>query len=237
MPGSLPRRKKPSLRLDTSRAIFGQNLLRTNSPSYSTFVPPTTHHGSPRIYYSLARNTPGFGGLTFALDGYVRADPSTQRLRTALTYHDKLIRLAEALGVLPLEHAEHGRRGENLYADVDAVLTAIERELNISLEPPIGAVRVTELRTRKGVFQYRHLNAIYAARLIAGFLPHDAAVCQIRRRTRCARSVRAKNEPLRLHPFRHSDHKSVCGHDHPGAVVRRRITRGWGAGPRPSQPV
>ncbi len=119
-----------------------------------------------------------FGGLTFSLDGYVTGETATRRLRAALTYHDKLICLAEALGVLPLEHAEHGRWGDNLYSDVNAVLAKIEQQLNISLGPPLGAIPVTGLKTDRGVFHYRHLNAIYTAYLIAQLVSNDTPVCE-----------------------------------------------------------
>ncbi len=119
-----------------------------------------------------------FGGLTFSLDGYVTGATATRRLRTALTYHDKLICLAEALGVLPLEHVEHGRWGDNLYSDVNDVLAKIERQLNISLGPPLGAISVTGLKTDRGVFHYRHLNAIYTAYLIAQLVSNDTPVCE-----------------------------------------------------------
>jgi len=116
-----------------------------------------------------------FGGLTFSLDGY---ETSRDRSRTACIYYDKLLCLAEAIGVLPLEHPEHGRWGENLCADIDHVLESVERELGIAIEPPVGAVHITGVRTGRGVFHYRHLSAIYTAHRLSALSAKGGRVCE-----------------------------------------------------------
>lgn len=116
-----------------------------------------------------------FGGLTFALDGYTgsRAD-----IQVALVYLDKLICLAEAIGVLPIEHPEHGRWGENIYEHADLVVSKIEKELGIPLAVPAGAVFTSGLKTEHGVLHYRHLNAIYTAHLVTSLAQTDAAIAE-----------------------------------------------------------
>ena len=117
-----------------------------------------------------------FGGLTFSLDAYVRSE---DRSRVALTYFDKLICLAESLGVLPVEHPEHGRWGQNLYLDIADTIRGIETVLGISIAPPLGAVHVVGIKTPHGVFHYRHLNAIYTAHRLHTLLSKEGgAVCE-----------------------------------------------------------
>lgn len=116
-----------------------------------------------------------FGGLTFALDGYTG---STDETRAAQIYFEKAVCLAEAVGALPMEHPEHGRWGENLYAKPDAVMLAIESELGISIAPPAGASFVAGIKTSLGVFNYRHLNAIYTAHLLSRLVPGGSAVAE-----------------------------------------------------------
>lgn len=116
-----------------------------------------------------------FGGLTFALDGYIG---SASESRSALIYLEKLVCLAEAVGALPIEHPEHGRWGENIYMDVDKVISGIEQELGVSISPPEGAVFVVGIRTDHGVFHYRHLNAIYTAHILSTLVPRTAAVAE-----------------------------------------------------------
>ena len=49
---------------------------------------------------------------------------------------DKLICLAEALGVLPCENPEQGRFGWNIYCDIDEIVEKTERYLQIKISPP-----------------------------------------------------------------------------------------------------
>lgn len=118
-----------------------------------------------------------FGGLTFSLDGYLLG--SADRSLVAFTYLDKLICLAESLGVLPMEHPEHGRWGINLYSDVADIVRRIERALGISIAPPT-AMHVVGIRTPAGALHYRHLNAIYVASRLKALLARagDDAICE-----------------------------------------------------------
>jgi hypothetical protein len=100
-----------------------------------------------------------WGGLSFSMDGLtISSDPRT----VALTYLDKLVCLAEAMGVLPCENPEQGR-SENLECDLDQTLAGIEHAFRAPIAPPAGIVRCVGLPTSKGVFHYRHLNALYTS--------------------------------------------------------------------------
>ena len=116
-----------------------------------------------------------FGGLSFGQDGYVDTKDTE---RTALVYLDKIICLAEALGVIPLEHPEHGRWGENLYLNLDSVVAKVQEQLGIDIEPPRGAVFVSGVKTSHGLFHYRHLNALYTARLITSMASPGRAISE-----------------------------------------------------------
>ena len=118
-----------------------------------------------------------FGGLTFSLDGYLLG--SADRSLAAFTYLDRLICLAESLGVLPMEHPEHGRWGINLYSDIADIVRRIERALGISIAPP-AAMHVVGIRTPAGALHYRHLNAIYVAHRLNSLLSRvgGGAVCE-----------------------------------------------------------
>lgn len=117
-----------------------------------------------------------FGGLTLSVDGFTERLPASS---IALRYLDKLICLAESVGVLPLENPEQSPRwGENLYVDVDEVVDAIERAIGISMVPPTGVVPVTGIATSHGPLHYRHLNALYAALRMRSLLPAYGGICE-----------------------------------------------------------
>ena len=136
------------------------------------------------------------GGLSFALDGYVDSKTEPQ---TATTYFDKAICLAEAIGVLPIEHPEHGRWGQNLYTDIDKVLAELESELQISVYPPAGAVFVMGIKTSRGgvslsppecdLYRIPHFNPS----------PKGNGCLRIRRRTWCGGTLRSTNGLQKLH--------------------------------------
>jgi hypothetical protein len=101
-----------------------------------------------------------FGGITTAVDhyGWTR-DPTL----VAILYYDKLVCLAESLGLLQLENPEQGPWGENLKSDVVALVRQIEAEIGIALAPPMGAVHTDGLAIPGGILHYRHINSLYAA--------------------------------------------------------------------------
>jgi hypothetical protein len=118
-----------------------------------------------------------FGGLTLSVDGFNAMQKDSSFI--ALTYLDKLVCLAESLGVLALENPEHTLSwGENLYVDADEILDRIEKQIGISVVPPIGAVPVTGIDTSRGPLHYRHFNSLYAALRIKALLPDSGAICE-----------------------------------------------------------
>jgi hypothetical protein len=129
-----------------------------------------------RFLMNFGKGYSWFGGLTFSVDGYNKRNRDEQAV--ALSYYDKLICLAEAAGVLPVEHPEHGRWGENLHADIANVIDELEKELNISIAPPLGVVPVSGVDTKKGVFHYRHINGIYVAWRMRSLVPPESGICE-----------------------------------------------------------
>ena len=116
-----------------------------------------------------------FGGITTCLDGYNRnLDPQ----HVALTYFDKLVCIAESLGVLRHENPEQGSWGQNLQQAPNLLVEKIEEVLGISISPPLGIIHTDGLQTGRGLFHYRHINALYAATRIAGLLPTPGPICE-----------------------------------------------------------
>jgi hypothetical protein len=117
-----------------------------------------------------------FGGLSYSLDGYNQIKTSEH---IAFSYFDKLICLAEALGIIAIEHPEHGRWGENIYYDINEITEKIEKELGIAIVPPQNVISVYGLKTEKGIFNYRHINSLYTAFRIKKILSEDEArICE-----------------------------------------------------------
>jgi hypothetical protein len=118
----------------------------------------------------------GFGGLTLTVDGFT---PQASEPEIALAYFDKLVCLAEAIGVLQLESPEQSWDwGANLHVDIDELVDGIEAALGISIVTPAGVVPVTGLATHKGPVHYRHINALYAALRVEALVGEDSAVCE-----------------------------------------------------------
>jgi hypothetical protein len=101
-----------------------------------------------------------FGGITTCIDGY---NKNLKPLHIALTYHDKLVSLADYLGVLQFENPECGPWGESLRIDPNIVIEKIQQKLGISIIPPLGAIHTDGLHTEFGLFHYRHINSLYSA--------------------------------------------------------------------------
>lgn len=120
-----------------------------------------------------------FGGVTTGIDGFSRNDVSPERV--AFSYYDKLVCLAEAVGVLPLEnpeqaHTEHW--GNNAAIDPDHIRRLLEERIGFSLAPPLGIMPVTGLAVGTTALHYRHINAVYAALRVAALTSAGDAVCE-----------------------------------------------------------
>jgi hypothetical protein len=120
-----------------------------------------------------------FGGVTTGLDGYNHWDTSEQAV--AYGYFDKLVCLAEGLGVLPCENPEQGENGNwgrNIALDPDVVADRIAAVLGIDIVPPMGVIPVAGLELRNGLLHYRHINALYLAARIKDLTEPTDRVCE-----------------------------------------------------------
>lgn len=78
--------------------------------------------------------------------------------------YDKLVSLAEAVGVLPLENPENGRWGENALTDPAELFAGVEAALGADLAPPASVGGHLGIAVGRGiVLHMRMLDAIHAA--------------------------------------------------------------------------
>ena len=120
-----------------------------------------------------------FGGVTTGIDGYNHWDRDEQAI--AFSYYDKLVCLAEALGVLPAENPEQGTGGNwgrNASLDPDRIADAVARRLGIGILPPAGVIPVAGLRLAGGLLHYRHVNALYTANRVRELTRSGDRVCE-----------------------------------------------------------
>jgi hypothetical protein len=99
----------------------------------------------------------------------------------ALMIKDKLVSLAEAVGAISCENPEQGRWGENLHMSVDFLVEQVERVVGMDISPPPIDGGLLKIRSSRGLFHERDLNAIYTAWILKDILPavSSAAVCEI----------------------------------------------------------
>ncbi len=117
------------------------------------------------------------GGLCLSVDGYT--PPQAEPAQVALTYLDKLVCLAESLGVLDVENPEQSVQwGSNLYHDIDDLVDRIEKTIGIPIAPPVGVIPVDGLSTARGPLHYRYFNALYAALRLRALAHQDPGVCE-----------------------------------------------------------
>lgn len=109
---------------------------------------------------NFGRSFTWFGGVSTSIDGYNRNQTNEH---IALTYWDNLLRLAEFVGVIPVENPEAGPWGDALNKDPEAIISAIEKKLGISVAPPMGIIHTDGILLRGYALHYRHINAIYSA--------------------------------------------------------------------------
>ncbi len=120
-----------------------------------------------------------FGGVTTGLDGYNHWDTTEQSV--AYSYFDKLVCLAEGLGVLSCENPEQGMDGNwgrNIRLDPDSVADRIAAHLSIDIVPPMGVIPVAGLELRNGLLHYRHINALYLAARIKDLTDPGDRICE-----------------------------------------------------------
>lgn len=124
-----------------------------------------------------------------ATHGIVQGDKEFERIRSdrsyrsfvALMTRDKVVSLAEALGVVPVENPEQGAFGESVRSDLDELLDRIAERIGIAIAPPDIDGGLLKLRTTSGLFGERDLNAIFTAHLLRSILDgqQEPAICEI----------------------------------------------------------
>ena len=121
------------------------------------------------------RYTP-FGGVTLSLDGFNRF---RDNVSVSLSYLDKLICLAEAVGVLSVENPEqHGQWGWNIHTNVDRLIGELEQAIGIAVAPPVGAIHTFGIESMRGPIHYRHMNSLYAALRIKDITRGGGPICE-----------------------------------------------------------
>jgi len=116
-----------------------------------------------------------FGGITTCIDGY---NKDLRPQSVALTYYDKLVSLAESLGVLRLESPESGPWGDNLSLSPQELAEKIEEKLGISIRPPMGIIHTDGIDIGDCLLHYRHINALYSATRVHQVNKQSDSVCE-----------------------------------------------------------
>lgn len=116
-----------------------------------------------------------FGGITTCIDGF---NKDLRPESIALTYHDKLISLAESLGVLRHESPESGPWGENMLSQPEDVLNGIAKKIGIDIHPPMGIIHTDGIKVGKSILHYRHINALYSALRLHALNKNHESVCE-----------------------------------------------------------
>ena len=116
-----------------------------------------------------------FGGVTTSVDLFTTI---YEQNYVALTYLDKLVSLADALGLIPYEMPLSPQSGNNMRVSIDELVDKIENYLSISISPPAGVIYTDGIVSSKGIFHYRHLNAIYSASRIQALNPNKKPCCE-----------------------------------------------------------
>jgi len=117
-----------------------------------------------------------FGGVTTCIDAYNKHHNPDH---VPITYLDKLVALAESIGVLPVENPENGPWGDALGVDLGWLTGGIEAVLGTHIDPPLGIIHTDGIETPNGVFHYRHINSLYAAIRLSRLCKQGASVCEI----------------------------------------------------------
>ena len=145
-------RKENDLWSDIVEKELADLILILNNKDAAKLVDYLMHFGESYTW---------FGGLCFSLDGYNYLNKDEKNV--AISYFDKLICLAEAVGAISHENPEQGAWGEHVKLDVNTLTQLVAQSTGTSLQVPPGIVPVTGIETPIGPIHYRHLNAYYAA--------------------------------------------------------------------------
>ncbi len=86
---------------------------------------------------------------------------------------DILCRLAEALGVLPLECPENGHWGQNINVDIPKTITDLENVIGYEISSPRAGGGTFGLSTQRGILSRKDIVAIYQTHRLAEILNDD----------------------------------------------------------------
>ena len=100
---------------------------------------------------------------------------SSYRKYIALAAKDKLVSLAEAIGVLNIENPEQGTYGENIHQDSEKLFEDICSFVGHDLTPPDIDSGLLKIKVGKALLSERDINAIYTAYMIKS----SKKVCEI----------------------------------------------------------
>ena len=94
---------------------------------------------------------------------------------------DRLVALAEMVGVLRVENPEQGRWGENLYEDIDELIGKLQAKLGIEITLPEIEGCLFGIDSKSGRLHFHDLIALYAACRIRAITNQrkTASICEI----------------------------------------------------------
>lgn len=150
-------------------------LVRNELPELVAIIEHDDHVALSSYLKSFGDSHVWFGGITTGVDGFTRNNNPDH---IALVYYDKLVCLAESLGLIRVESPESGPWGENIYIVLPQLIENIEEHLGICIVPPSGVIHTDGLDTTKGPLHYRHINALYSATRVQTLCTQHDAVCE-----------------------------------------------------------
>ena len=121
-------------------------------------------------------------GITQGKYEYERLESSAEyREWLGLLILDRLIALAENVGVVRVENPEQGQWGESFNCDIEWVIKGIESQIGVEIVPPQIEGCLFGIWTRAGILSFRDVTAAYAASRMQA-LTHSSdkvSICEI----------------------------------------------------------
>ncbi|MGP0058661.1 MAG: hypothetical protein ACLPID_05170 [Beijerinckiaceae bacterium] len=116
-----------------------------------------------------AANDPARHDIFWGIDDLTRESalqkgPTASRVAAyILLLRDSILRLAEAIGAIPIWHPEEAYLGERSKVEIDRILDAIERRIGVAIDFPNPFPNEFGIGTSRGIASYRTFQAIYQA--------------------------------------------------------------------------
>lgn len=92
---------------------------------------------------------------------------------------DKLVSLAEYLGILPYENPEQGRYGKNIYAGESKIVAEINKKLGFDIENNDFENGLLKLKIKKGSIHVRDIYALYTSLRVTEIVGKKARIAEI----------------------------------------------------------